>query len=277
MKVLIILASLFFAAPISANESEIHLKGAKTNYLRGDLLETIQATSQCLNALPNNQNRNLEECLFIGHLAADKLFPILADKYYSECFGVLTPCTPENWEAWMKLEQAGLSFEPDHWGHVEHKLEYLKKLATLFPNSKYGEHFEYRLIKPRRDSLSGPLHWIEELRAYMLKYPEGKHYYQAASDIGHIYHNLWEYSHPDYNTSEPHRQLSHGLSRESDRSKLLEISEGYRVKAIKYYEEVLNNAPKSNPIERKVVGYVQASHKRLINRESGVVYIFSFD
>jgi len=261
---------LLIATPALSQPLTPDLNMAKRLYDEGEYLESLKIVGPCLKKENYNAFQNLAECLVLGDAIEEKAIEELEGKFYEITKGKIG-----NWEPAKILFDLGINPKVDHWGEVFSDKPFIHKLSELFPNTSYGEYYDYRLMQPGGDALSAVRRWLNDLERYRINYPGGKYYLDATFDLGMIYHNLWWFTHPDY--ADEYMQFSHGMSRTKDREKLILLSDEYRETSLLYLKEILTYKTKGTDKPDSFFDKIEYSLNEVLDKSQPTIIVHSKD
>ena len=196
-------------------------------------------------------------------------------KKYDAALKILSPCLTAKPSIISNLEKC--LYYGEHISSQKltfHNHKYIKRLISLFPDSKYRDIYDYVIIERGYNSTELVMKWIDSLKTYRAKYPEGYHFFKATIDLANAYDDLWEIlmPNPGFGGFLPsHHNFSSG-----DKEKDKKNAEINRNKALKLYTYLMKYGIPKTKYEKHLLQESMERIKTLTNRKlSNSFYILN--
>lgn len=223
--------------------------------------KALAIVAPCLKAKTRKDFPNLEDCLFLGEAIAERAVGPLGEKYEKETDYGRNGVRFVDWPGVTPYIAMGLNVTYGHYGGGIYRHEFLHKLKSLFPNSKYRDVFEYKFIERGVNDMASVQTWIERLKAYRAEFPSGRYVLQVTFELANAYDDLWEILRP--NSSAGYYEYFSSGDREED----TKLAEEYRMTALELYEQIMTYHPIDNERCSYIVKQTKERYAELNARE----------
>ena len=256
--------------------SELNIKKAIALSKNKKYIDALRILAPCLNVKPADKNSKVEDCLYNGEEIADKSFRHHLLTHYKNNKPKLRQ-TYGNYRVWFAT--LGIKIDNVKYAGTIYTHNYLITLKKLFPDSKYQDVFDYKLLERGVNDIKAVQKWIDSLKAYRSKYPDGRYIFNATVDLAHAYDNLWELLTPDSEESEdsPYRYSQYySYFSSGDISKDLKNAEIYRNKALQLYRRLkMHGVPKGIKDEHELQELIVRMQMLKNRKHSHTYYILN--
>ncbi|MDH3670409.1 MAG: hypothetical protein OES46_04520 [Gammaproteobacteria bacterium] len=257
----ILVILLVSSAPAFARQVRIDIETALALADKKEYVSAVGILAPCLKATSPTKYSNLEDCLFHGDKITEKAVRPLASRYEKETNYGRTGVQFQNWPGVARYLEMGLDPRLGYYGGTIYEHEFLRHLRDLFPNSKYRDVYEYKLLERGENDMASGQQWVDALKSYRSQYPNGRYFINATSDLANAYDDLWEILRPN-SQHEHHEYFSVG-DQETDTQR----SEQYRALALDLYEELTRYDQAPDPYQLSLLQDARQRHKTLNDRK----------